>query len=60
MILGLKLAPKIFIIIYCVKLGKPYVLPISVGTPQGATMAQRVKDAAKSKSQIVMTWIRTQ
>ena len=42
-VLGLQMAPKVFTIIYGVELGKPYVLPnFRVGTPQGATMAQRV------------------
>jgi hypothetical protein len=37
-----------------------YVLPLSVGTPQGATTAQRVEEAAKSESEVVMTLIGTQ
>jgi hypothetical protein len=54
------MASKVFTIICGVELGKPYVLPLSVGTPQGATTAQRVEEAAKSESQVVMTRIRTQ
>ena len=42
MIPGLEMTPKVFIIIYDVKLGKPYVLQLLVETPQGATTAQRV------------------
>jgi len=54
------MASKVFTIICGVELGKPYVLPLSVGTLQRATMAQRVEEAAKSESQIVMTRIGTQ
>lgn len=53
------MASKVFTIICGVELGKPYVLPLSVGTPQGATTAQRVEEAAKSESEVVMTLIGT-
>ncbi len=57
---GLKIAPKESIIIYDIELGKPYLFPFWVGTPQGVTMTKRVEDSVKSECQSVIDWIEVQ
>ena len=55
------MASKAFEIIQDMELGKPHELPvIRVGTPQGATMAQRVAETVISECQFVMDWIEVQ
>jgi hypothetical protein len=60
MVSGLKIAPKESTIIYGIELGKPYLFPFWVETPQGATMTKRVEESVKSESRSVIDRIEVQ
>ncbi len=55
MIFGLKVASKVFTIIYNAELGKSDALPRTwVETSQEVTMVQRIKDMEKSECRLVI------